>query len=126
MKSNFEYNFFINKLYFTEKFSKLQFKSQSHYWPVLVAVVYSSPIDGKIEGEDYSLKDKLKVAEKYVKLIEKEGVKAWHFLECMGYDWALHCTSQTLACVAARSLPGCIELITCEGKDAKSCASSFK
>ena len=92
----------------------------------LVAVTYSSPIDGKIEGEDYSLTDKLKVAEKYAKLIEKEGVKAWHFLECMGYDWALHCVKQTLGCVAAKSVPGCIELIVCEGKSARTCASHFK
>ena len=92
----------------------------------MVALTYAQPIDGKIEGEDYGLLDKLKLAEKYAKLIEKEGVKAWHFIECMGKDWALHCVQPTIGCLGAKSLVGCVELITCEGKSAKGCASSFK
>ena len=89
---------------------------------VFVAIVLSAPA----QPEEFGLKDDLKTAKKYAKLIEKEGEKAWHFLECMGKDWTEHCVSPTVACVAAKDIPGCIELIVCEGKDAKACASSFK
>ena len=89
---------------------------------VFVAVVVSAPS----QPEEFSLKDDLDLVKKYAKLIEKEGEKAWHFLECMGKDWAKDCAEQTVGCVKARDLPGCVELIECEGKDAKACASSFK
>ena len=82
----------------------------------LVAITVADP---------YSLKDDLEIAKKYAKLIEQYGEKAWHFLECMGIDWAKDCVSPTLQCVETRDIPGCIALIECEGKDAIQCASNF-
>ena len=58
---------------------------------------------------------------KFGKLISKFGLKAIHFLTCMGPKWAEHCVEPTLGCLAAHDIPGCIELLKCEGKDAKAC-----
>ncbi|CAG2174624.1 unnamed protein product [Oppiella nova] len=86
----------------------------------LVAMAYSLTPE-----EDNNIIDKTKLAKKYVQLIEKFGEKAWHFLECMGMDWAEHCVSPTIGCMTAKSIVGCIELIACEAKDAKSCAQKL-
>ncbi|XP_054153787.1 uncharacterized protein LOC128952415 [Oppia nitens] len=88
----------------------------------LVAITYSTPVD----VDDNSNLDQSKTAKDYAKLIEKFGVKAWHFLECMGKDWCEHCVSPTLGCLKSKSIVGCIELIACEAKDAFSCAQKLK
>jgi len=77
------------------------------------------------DGELYGLLDEVKVAEKYVHMIEHFGAKAWNFLKCMGLKWALDCSQPTLACLVAKNIPGCVDLVVCEGKDAKACSHNL-
>ncbi|KAH7636581.1 uncharacterized protein LOC124498245 [Dermatophagoides farinae] len=58
---------------------------------------------------------------KYYKLVKKFGVKAEHFLACMGEDWCKHCVGPTINCLAAKNVKGCISVIACEGKSTSKC-----
>jgi len=98
----------------------------------LVAATAASTVT--IDGEVYDLEiielnffEKLHEIEQKLKdFIVKYGKQAWSFIRCMGLDWAEHCIAPTLKCVAQRDIGGCLGLIVCEGKSAKTCSDLVK
>jgi hypothetical protein len=79
---------------------------------------------GPIEDENYA--SMIEVASKFVKFIEKEGVKAWHFLECLGFDAALKCEKPILDLLLVHDIASAAALVKCEEPMMVKCAPKLK
>ena len=83
-------------------------------------MVYADQIEDEYDAS------KIEVALKFVSFIEKEGVKAWHFLECLGFDAALQCADPILKTITHPDISHAISLIKCEGPKMIQCAPKLK
>ncbi len=78
----------------------------------------------QLEDEYYA--SKIEVALKFVKFIEKEGEKGWHFLECLGWDAALKCAEPILGLLAIHDIAHAVSLLKCEAPMMIKCAPKLK
>ncbi len=85
-----------------------------------IAMVESDQID----DEYYATK--IEVGLKFVKFIEKEGEKAWHFLECLGFDAALKCEKPILDLLLVHDIASAAALVKCEAPMMVKCAPKLK
>jgi hypothetical protein len=77
-----------------------------------------------IEREYYATKTQ--VAQRFATFIEKLGTKAWHFLECLGWDAAIDCAEPIIGTLLVHDIPDAIELIVCEAPKMKRCAPTLR
>jgi hypothetical protein len=78
----------------------------------------------EIEGEFHA--SKIEVAAKFVHFIEKMGLKAWHFLECLGWDAALKCAEPILGTLILHDVADAVALVKCEAPKMIKCAPVLK
>jgi hypothetical protein len=55
-------------------------------------------------------------------LFHTYGPKALHFVECVGLGSLEHCVKQVADCASKK---GCIEALSCEGKELATCAKQL-
>ncbi len=77
-----------------------------------------------IDREYYATKTQ--VAQRFAGFIEKLGAKAWHFLECLGWDAAIDCAEPIIGTLLVHDIPDAIALITCEAPKMIKCAPTLK
>jgi hypothetical protein len=86
----------------------------------MIAMVHADEIEGEFQAS------KTQVALKFVHFIEKFGLKAWHFLECLGWDAALQCAEPILGTLVLHNPASAIALVKCEVPKMIKCAPALK
>jgi hypothetical protein len=74
------------------------------------------------QTEDEYYASVVEVAEKFVKLIEKEGERGWNFLKCLGFDAAIKCEKPILETLTHPDIAHAVSLIQCEEPQMVKCA----